>query len=107
MKKYIVYDSTENPVGGIFSTREGAEIYKTVCGRPDWTVKLEHIHIDRKSTERQRRAVSFVEEWCNISFEGNINDFYEVSDFLAVNLDIAKEIASDAAASYWSMLNGY
>ena len=48
-----------------------------------------------------------VEEWCDITFEGNINDFYEVSDFLADYLDTAKEIAEDAAASYWSMLNGY
>lgn len=107
MKKYIVYDTTSSPVGVPFNTWKEAETYKIVYGRPDWTIKLVSIHIDRKSTERQRRAVSFVEEWCNISFEGNINDFYEVSDFLADNLDIAKEIASDAEASYWSMLNGY
>lgn len=107
MKKYIVYDTTGNPVGVPFNTWKDAETYKIVCGRLDWTVKLAHIHIDRKSTEKQRRAVLFVEEWCNISFEGNINDFYEVSDFLADYLDTAKEIASDAAASYWSMLAGY
>lgn len=91
MKKYIVYDTTGNPVGVPFNTWKDAETYKIVYGRPDWTVKLAHIHIDRKSTERQRRAVSF---------EGNINDFYEVSDFLADYLDTAKEIAEDAAASY-------
>lgn len=107
MKKYIVYDTTDHPVGVPFNTWKDAETYKIVCGRLDWTVKLAHIHIDRKSTEKQRRAVSFVEEWCNVSFEGNINDFYEVSDFLADYLDTAKEIASDAAASYWSMLAGY
>lgn len=63
--------------------------------------------VQTTSKSNKRRAVSFVEEWCNISFEGNINDFYEVSDFLADYLDTAKEIAEDAAASYWSMINGY
>ena len=105
MKKYIVYDTTGNPVGVPLNTWEDAETYKMIYGRPDWIIRLSIIRIDRKSTERQRRAVSFVEEWCNISFEGNIDDFYEVSDFLADYLDTAKEIAEDADASYWSMIN--
>ena len=105
MKKYIVYDTTGNPVGVPFSTGEDAETYKMIYGRPDWMVRLSIIRIDRKSTERQRRAVSFVEEWCNISFEGNIDDFYEVSDFLADYLDTAKEIAEDATSAYWSTIS--
>lgn len=105
MKKYIVYDTTGNPVGVPFNTWEEAEIYKTVYGRFDWIIEQVSIHIGRKSTERQRNAVSFVEEWCDITFEGDINNFYEVSDFLADHLDIAKEIAADATASYWSMIN--
>lgn len=106
MKKYIIYDTTDNPVGVPFNTWKDAETYKIVYGRPDWNIRLVHIHIDRKSTERQRKAVSFVEEWCNISFEGNIYDFYEVSDFLADYLDTAKEIAQSASKSYWLMING-
>ncbi len=105
MKKYIVYDTTGNPVGVPFSTWEDTETYKMIYGRPDWMVRLSIIRIDRKSTERQRRAVSFVEEWCNISFEGNIDDFYEVSDFLADYLDTAKEIAEDAESAYWSTIS--
>lgn len=105
MKKYIVYDTTGNPVGVPFNTWEDAETYKMIYGRPDWIIRLSIIRIDRKSTERQRRAVSFVEEWCNISFEGNIDNFYEVSDFLADYLDIAKEIAEDATSAYWSTIN--
>ena len=57
MKKYIVYDTTGNPVGVPFNTLKDAETYKIVYGRLDWTVKLTHIHIDRKPTEKQRRAV--------------------------------------------------
>ena len=105
MKKYIAYDATGNPVGVPFNTWEDAETYKMIYGRPDWIVRLSIIRIDRKSTERQRRAVSFVEEWCNISFEGNIDDFYEVSDFLADYLDTAKEIAEDATSAYWSTMS--
>lgn len=105
MKKYIVYDATGNPVGVPFNTREDAETYKMIYGRPDWIIRLSIIRIDRKSTERQRRAVSFVEEWCNISFEGNIDNFYEVSDFLADYLDTAKEIAEDTTSAYWSTIN--
>ena len=105
MKKYIVYDATGNPVGVPFNTWEDAETYKMIYGRPDWIVRLSIIHIDRKSTERQRRAVSFVEEWCNISFEGNIDNFYEVSDFLADYLDTAKEIAEDATSAYLSTMS--
>lgn len=105
MKKYIVYDTTGNPVGVPFNTWEDAETYKMIYGRPDWITRLSIIRIDRKSTEKQRRAVSFVEEWCNISFEGNIDDFYEVSDFLADYLDTAKEIAEDATSAYWSTIS--
>ena len=39
--------------------------------------------------------------------EGNINDFYEVSDFLADYLDTAKEIAEDATSAYWSTMSDY
>lgn len=105
MKKYIVYDATGNPVGVPFNTWEDAETYKMIYGRPDWIIRISIIRINRKSTERQRRAVSFVEEWCNISFEGNIDDFYEVSDFLADYLDTAKEIAEDATSAYWSTIS--
>lgn len=104
MKKYIVYDTTNHPVGS-FSSWKGAEAYKIVHGRHDWSIR-ESCTI-RKSTDRQRRAVHFIEDWCGITFNGDINNFYEVSDFLSDYLDDAKEIANDACASYWSMINGY
>lgn len=107
MKKYIVYDTTDHPVGVPFNTWEDAETYKIVYGRPDWPIKLVTIERKRRSTEKQKKAVSFIEEWCDVPFGGNINNFYEVSDFIGDYLDTAKEIAADAASSYWSMVNGY
>ena len=107
MKKYIVYDNTGNKVGIPFNSYKEAETYKIIFGRPDWKVSLIHVESSRKSTERQRRAVEFIEFWCDMKYQGNINDFYEVSDFLSDYLIIAKDIASDAESSYFSMLNGY
>lgn len=107
MKKYIVYDTTDSPVSTPFNTYKDAETYKIIHGRPDWIIKLTHTHIERKSTEKQRKAILFIEKWCHVTFEGDINDFYEVSDFLADYLDTAKEVVEDTVASYYSMLNGY
>ena len=96
MKKYIVSDSTGHKVGIPFKTRRDAEQYKAIYGRFDWTIAVCDMPITRKSTPKQREAVSFIEEWLDISFKGNIEDFYEISDFLDNHLEIAKELALDA-----------
>lgn len=57
----------------------------------------------RKPTKRMIAAVAFCE--CIIddcSFDGNIDDFNEVSAFLNENLDDAKARAEDAVSSYYS-----
>ena len=41
--------------------------------------------LNKKSSEKQKNTVQFIENWCSITFEGNINDFYEVSDFISDN----------------------
>ena len=105
MKRYVVYDTTGNPVGVPFNKWKDADVYRIVYNRPDWTIKQVTIHTDRKSTARQRAAVKFVEQWCDTTFEGFLDDYYEVSDFLADHLDTAKEIANDATASYLSMID--
>ena len=33
------------------------------------------------TTNKQRAAVHFCEQWLNVTFEGNINDFQQVSYF--------------------------
>ncbi len=42
------------------------------------------------TTERQKKAVRFCEEWLNISFQGDINNREQVSNFLSDYLDAAK-----------------
>ncbi len=56
------------------------------------------------TTNRQRAAVHFCEQWLNITFEGNINNFQQVSDFLASHLDDAKSLYDEVKCEYESYL---
>jgi hypothetical protein len=53
-------------------------------------------------TKKQNLASSFCEEILDIQFEGNINNFNDVNNFLSLNLENAKMIAEDAKESYYS-----
>ena len=44
-RKYVVYDTTGNPVGVPFKTIREAEEYKAINRRFDWTVRLVDINI--------------------------------------------------------------
>lgn len=52
------------------------------------------------TTKRQKAAIKFCKEWLSITFEGDITDFYEVSDFLAEHLDDAKRIYEELKCEY-------
>lgn len=56
------------------------------------------------TTKRQKEAVHFCEEWLDISFEGDINNFNQVSNFLSMYLDSAKSTFNDAVESYYSFI---
>lgn len=56
------------------------------------------------TTKRQKGAVHFCEEWLDISFEGDINNFNQVSNFLSMYLDSAKSTFNDAVESYYSFI---
>lgn len=56
------------------------------------------------TTNRQKAAVHFCEQWLNITFEGNINDFQQVSYFLSIYLDEAKSIYNEVRCEYESYL---
>lgn len=107
MKRYIIFDRTGNKVGIPFKSYKDAEEYKIIFGRMDWKIESINIKITKRSTPRQKTAINFCEQWLDIKFCGNIEDFYDCSEFLSEYLDNAKEVASDAESSYFSMLNGY
>ena len=59
------------------------------------------------TTDRQKAAIHFCEQWLNITFEGNINDRRQVSVFLEEYLQEAKnlydEIKCDYEAYLWDL----
>ena len=60
------------------------------------------------TTDRQKAAIHFCEQWLNITFEGNINNRFEVSIFLREYLQEAKnlydEIRCDYEAYLWDLI---
>ena len=103
-RKYVVYDTTGNPVGVPFKTIREAEEYKAFNRRFDWTVRLIDINIWRESTPKQRGALTFCEGVLGIQFEGNRYDFYDVSDFLSEYLEEARQVARELTCSYSSYM---
>ena len=101
MKKYTIYDSTGTIVATLTTMRDALD-FKNIRGNNAWTIKIIEPLKNKQSTERQKGAVKFVEEWLNITFTGNINDFYEVSDFLSEYLDEAKRLYDEVRDEYTS-----
>ena len=56
------------------------------------------------TTNRQRAAVHFCEKWLNITFEGNIEDKYQVSAFLGEYLQEAKDLYNEIRCEYEAYL---
>ena len=56
------------------------------------------------TTNKQKNAVHFCEQWLNVTFEGNINDFQQVSYFLSIYLDEAKSLYDEVRCEYESYL---
>lgn len=56
------------------------------------------------TTNKQRAAVHFCEQWLNVTFESNINDFQQVSYFLSIYLDEAKSLYDEVRCEYESYL---
>jgi len=52
------------------------------------------------TTKRQKAAVKFCEECLEIKFEGDLNDFNAVSQFLGLYLEQAKELFNEIACEY-------
>lgn len=103
MKKYTICDSTGTIVATLTTMRDALD-FKHIRGNNTWTIKIIEPLKNRQSTARQKGAVKFVEEWLNITFTGNINDFYEVSDFLSEYLDEAKQMYDEVYNEYTSYI---
>jgi hypothetical protein len=47
------------------------------------------------TTNRQKEAIKFCESILNIKFEGDLNDYHQVSTFLGKYLEYAKELRDE------------
>ena len=103
MKKYTIYDSTGTIVATLTTMRDALD-FKHIRGNNTWTIKIIEPLKNKQSTERQKSAVKFVEEWLNVDFVGDINNFYEVSDFLSDYLELAKDQYEEARCEYEAYL---
>lgn len=55
-------------------------------------------------TDKQKAAVHFCGQWLNVSFEGDIEDKQQVSQFLSEYLDDAKGLYTEIRCEYESYL---
>lgn len=58
----------------------------------------------KHSTDRQKAAVHFCEQWLDVTFEGNIEDSYSVSYFLSIYLNDAKSLYNELRCEYEAYL---
>ena len=56
------------------------------------------------TTEKQKAAVRFCEQWLDVAFNGDINDFNQVSIFLSNYLEEAKLLYDEIKCEYESYL---
>lgn len=56
------------------------------------------------TTNRQKAAVHFCEQWLNITFNGDIEDRYQVSIFLGEYLQEAKDLYNELRCEYEAYL---
>ena len=56
------------------------------------------------TTDKQKAAVHFCEQWLNITFNGDINNFQQVSNFLSEYLEEAKNLYDEVKCEYEAYL---
>ena len=82
---FSVYDSYGNWLA-TFRDYQSAYTFIISRQRYDWKIKQKQV------TERQKKAIVFIEEILDVDFEGDINNYRQVSDFLSKYLEDAKEL---------------
>lgn len=93
-KLYRVLD-TEGKFLAKFESYSLADAFRNLANRPDWKISKARTN-NRKVTDKMKRAVTFTESTTPYKFEGNIEEFSEVSLFLSSYLDYAKSVAEEA-----------
>lgn len=90
---YKVYDNTGHFLAK-FETFEQADGFRNLAHRPDWKIRKGRIY-NKKVTEKMKNAVTFIQSMTEYHYDGDINNFSEVSSFIGCYLDYAKNIAEE------------
>lgn len=56
------------------------------------------------TTNKQKDAVHFCERWLNVTFNGDINNSRQVSNFLSIYLQEAKNLYNEIRCEYEAYL---
>ena len=56
------------------------------------------------TTNKQKAAVHFCEQWLDVTFNGDINNFRQVSNFLSIYLEEAKSLYNEIESEYEAYL---
>lgn len=92
-KLYRIFDSEGHFVSK-FATYNEALGFKMLANRPDWVISKAREY-KRKVTDKMLKAVAFIESITPYNFDGNIEDFSDVSNFIGSYLDYAKEMENE------------
>lgn len=57
------------------------------------------------TTQRQKAAVHFCEQWLNVPFEGDLNNFEQVNVYLSTYLEEAKRLSEELSCEYSAYIN--
>lgn len=96
--KYLLVDTVNKPIK-YFNSYIEANNFRIVKERPDWLI-VEYYPIRKQSTPKQISAVRFCEHMLDISFNGNIHNIADCSEFLSKWLDRAKELYTELKCEY-------
>ena len=68
------------------------------------SISINNIRNRIMTTNKQKAAVHFCEQWLDVTFNGDINNFKQVSYFLSTYLDDAKQLYDEIKCEYESYL---
>lgn len=92
---YVVKDSLGNTMA-VFKDYKQAVTYKLAYGHSGYTIKKVVKNVHKRPTEKQLKAVHFILNiFIDLEFEGDINDYKDVSLFLDSYLEEAKRIQAE------------
>lgn len=100
--RYIIQDTEGNSIASFNDLQNAMNARAILYQRPDWGIIRQSTNDVRykKSTPRQRAAVTFCESLNCPDFTGDRNNFYEVSKYLSIYLEDAKRLYDEITCEF-------